>query len=251
VGRPITNTGGDKMEEEKIAGEINKGRIVLSNGEIFSLANPTPFQTAFVKVQNACPVSGKTYYWVYKFWTKTVSLFKKADEDRVALAKKYGIKNEDGSIKVNPGEYQFSTEQKALYDKEMEELNEKFKAESESAISSAIESKGDSDKEKKDPIALVLEKREVEEKTIALKYCTRDQAGNPVPLQRVSIQFTPEGMQKFQEAFNELLKDEITYPMDKIKIDSSLLEKMNNNNPKNIISINDMMMLERIFDFVE
>jgi hypothetical protein len=65
--------------------------------------------------------------------------------------------------------------------------------------------------------------------------------------------FTDEGMKEFQAAYAELIAVENEIPFLKIKVDSALLEKMNNTakSPSEAIVLADMVNLEKIINFVE
>jgi hypothetical protein len=57
-------------------------------------------------------------------------------------------------------------------------------------------------------------------------------------------------MAKFQKAYDELMAAENILNINRIKIDSATLEKMNASG-KDTLNINDMVVLEKFFDFVE
>lgn len=96
---------------------------------------------------------------------------------------------------------------------------------------------------------------------LAKKYCDKDEKGEPkmMPLpegsdasqQGQSLAFTGDNVQVFQQAFNALLDAENNLSISRIQIDSELLEKLNNKLDSNPITLNEMIMLEKIFDFVE
>lgn len=211
------------MENEEKVLEINKDRIVLTNLDILSLINQTPIKAAFDKIQNASSVSGKIQYWIYKLWKKVIELYKDEEEVRVKLAKEMCEKEADGSPKFINAEYQFEPDEKELYDAEVKNL------------------------------VHVLYSNEVDHQNdvikIAEKYCKRDKEGNPVKTNSGNLSFSKEGMQNFNTAYTELLSIENVLSINKIKIDSASLEKMNSK--EKIIDVNDMIMLEKIFEFVE
>ncbi len=184
------------MEKNNLI-EINKNRIVLTNLEIFNLISPTPVKVSFDKLQSISNVSGKLEYWIYRFWKKVIEFYKDIEEVRISLAKKFCEKNVDGSLRFIDSTYQFEPEQKKLYDTEVE-----VGAYSEEDKKNAIEK-------------------------IALKFCKRDEEGNPIKTGGTNLLFNKDGMEKFNLTFNELLEVENVFPIDKIRINSELLEKIN------------------------
>jgi len=57
-------------------------------------------------------------------------------------------------------------------------------------------------------------------------------------------------MSAFQKAYGELMMVENVLNINRIKIDSARLEKMNASG-KETLSVDDMTLLEKFFDFVE
>jgi len=57
-------------------------------------------------------------------------------------------------------------------------------------------------------------------------------------------------MSAFQKAYGELMMVENVLNINRIKIDSARLEKMNASG-KETLSVDDMILLEKFFDFVE
>lgn len=212
------------MENEKVV-EINQNRIVLTNNDIMLLINQTPIKAAFDKIQNASSVSGKTQYWIYRTWKKIINIFKDYEEVRVQLAKSFCDKNKDGSPKLLDAQYQFEPEQKKLYEEEIKRA---------STLSNGSSS----------PIS------DIQVKEIAEKYCKKNEDGDPIKAGGNQLSFSKENMINFNKAFMELLNVENALPFDKIKINSTLLEQMNSKLEK-IIDVNDMLMTEKIFDFIE
>ena len=204
--------------ENKVV-EMNKDRIVLTNQDIMLLINQTPMKAAFDKIKSVAVLDGKKYYWVYRIWSKIVDLFKKIEEDRVALAKEFCEKEEDGALKFTDAQYQFNPEQKKLFDEEI-----------------------------KANVSIKMTKEEID--TISERFCKKDNKGKPIKAGGVNLSFSEENMPRFNAAFSELLLAENLLPINKIEINSELLEKMNNKLDQ-IISLDDMIMLGKIFTFVE
>ena len=218
----ITIKGGKKMEEKVT--KINENRIVLTNFDILSLINPTPVKEAFDKIQKVSCVSGKLQYWVYKLWKKIAVLYKDLEEIRIKLAKEFCDKEDDGSLKFVDSQYQFDPGQKELYDAEIQ---------NQVHISYPNEVEKQKDTEQ-----------------IILKYCKRDKNNNPIKIGGNNLAFSDDGIKNFNSAYSEMLSIENVLPIDKIKIDSILLEKMNAKE-ENIIDIKVMIELEKFFEFVE
>ena len=65
-----------------------------------------------------------------------------------------------------------------------------------------------------------------------------------------NLSFNDEGMSAFQKAYGELMMAENVLNINRIKIDSATLEKMNASG-KETLSMDDMTLLEKFFDFVE
>ncbi len=80
--------------------------------------------------------------------------------------------------------------------------------------------------------------------------CERDEDGDPIKVGGNNLTFNDEGMAKFQKAYDELMAAENILNINRIKIDSATLEKMNASG-KDTLNINDMVVLEKFFDFVE
>lgn len=214
------------MEEVKVV-EMNKERIVLSNNDIMILVNPTPVKDAFDKIQNASSVSGKTQYWTYRVWKKIIELHRDIDNVRIKLATDCCDKDEDGNPIFTDSQYAFEPEQRRNYD--------------ETIALAALSVVGDN--------AEPLTKEQND--AIAEQFCKRDKKGRPIKEGGNSLSMSEEGGKKFNVLFSELMKEENTLPFDKIKIDSALLEKMNDRAGANSIGITDMIMLEKIFEFSE
>lgn len=83
-----------------------------------------------------------------------------------------------------------------------------------------------------------------------LKYCERDEDGDPIMVGGNNLSFNDEGMSAFQKAYGELMMAENVLNINRIKIDSAMLEKMNASG-KETLSVDDMTLLEKFFDFVE
>ncbi len=64
------------------------------------------------------------------------------------------------------------------------------------------------------------------------------------------LSFLGEGFVNFNKAFTELILTENVLPIDRIKISAELIEKMNST-PENIVTIDDLILLEKIIEFVE
>lgn len=225
------------MEEVKLANvvDIMRNRIKLTNSDVVMLTQQmttndgkivmSPAKNAFDKLQEALVTSGKPYYWAYKTWKKINTLAKEAEEDRVALAKQFCDKNDAGEPVFADSQYQFEPNQKKLYD-------------------DTITATSLSDRK--------LSMEEID--AIANQFCKKDDKGNPIKTGGSQLKFSKEGMANFNNAYVAMLNEEHVLDNDKIAIDSALLEKINEKLEmvgKEIISLNDMIMVEKIFDFVE
>jgi len=225
------------MEEVKMADvvDIMKNRIKLTNADVVMLTQQvntndgrmvtSPAKNAFDKLQAALVTSGKPYYWAYRTWKKIVSLAKEAEEDRVALAKEFCDKDDAGEVIFSDSQYQFEPDQKKLYDEAI-------------AAASLLDRK--------------LSPEEID--AIADQFCKKDKKGKPIKTGGWQLKFSGEGITNFNNAYTAMLNEENVLDNDKITIGSELLEKINEKleiNGKEIITLNDMIMVEKIFDFVE
>ena len=212
------------MDEKDNVIEINKDRIILTNFDILSLINPTPMKTAFDKIQKTSHVSGQLEYWVYRLQKKIIELYKRFEKVRIELAKEFCDKEDDGTLKFIDSQYQFDPGQKELYDAE---------------IQNQVHVSYVDDIE-----------RQKDTEQIALKYCKKDKDDKPIKIGGNNLAFSNEGTQSFNVAYSELLVVENVLSFNMIKIKSDLLEKMNVKF-EDKIDVNDMIVLEKIFEFVE
>jgi len=210
------------MTEENKVVDINENKIVVTSGEIMAIANVmNPMHTAFSKLQRIVYVSGKLQYWVFKLAKKIDELHRDIDNVRVMLAKEHCIRDKKGELVFSDSKYKFT--------KENEEARQ---AEIQAA---------ETPEQGKD-LAFLEE--------LDLKYCERDEDGDPIKVGGNNLTFNDEGMAKFQKAYDELMAAENILNINRIKIDSATLEKMNASG-KDTLNINDMVVLEKFFDFVE
>jgi len=209
------------MAENKVV-DINENRIVITSSEIMAFSNlMSPSHAAFGKLQKIVYVSGKLQYWVFKLAKKIDELYKDIDNLRIMLAKEHCVKGKKGELIFSDSKYKFSKENEAARQAEIKAAETPEKA--------------------KDPAFL---------KELDLKYCERDEDGDPIMVGGNNLTFTDEGMAKFQKAYDELMAAENILNINRIKIDSATLEKMNASG-KDTLNINDMVVLEKFFDFVE
>lgn len=205
--------------------EANKNRIVLTNNDILMFVNKSRARAAFDRVQRASSVSGKTQYWVYRLWKRIEELHRDLDSVRTKIVVELCDKDPSGEVLFLDAEYVFDAKQKKLYEDEIKPLQ-----------------------------SLMIEKEE-KLKEIAEKYCKRDDEGSPLKRGGNVPSFSKENLEKFDALFSEVLKEESTLPFDKIVIKAELLEKMNDRlsgqKGAEIISIDDMIVLEKVFSFVE
>ncbi len=226
-----------KMAEVKMAEviDITKNKIKLTNADVIMLTQQmtdnngrlvtSPAKNAFNKLQSVLVTSGKPYYWVYRTWKKIISFAKEAEEDRVALAKEFCDKDETGAPVFADAQYQFEPDQKKLYD---------------DTINAAS------------LLDRVMTQEEID--AIAEQFCKRDDKDKPIKAGGSQLKFSTEGMANFNNAYVAMLNEEHVFDNDKITIDSVLLEKINEKleiSSKEIVTLNDMIMVEKIFDFVE
>jgi len=208
------------MEENKVI-DINENRIVITNMEVMTFANVMHQQhKTFQKLQNLVTVSGKLQYWVFKLGKKINDLFKDIEEVRIKLAKEHCKKDKKGEPAFSDSKYKFSKENEAARQTEIQAIDPEIA---------------------KDNAFL---------KELDLKYCDKDEDGDPIMMGGNNLSFTDEGMIAFQKAFAELMEEKNVLNINRIKIDSALLEKINNSG-KGTIDVNDMIVLDKFFDFVE
>lgn len=225
------------MEEAKMAEviDITRNRIKLTNADVVILMQQmtdkdgrlvvSPAKNAFDKLQSALVTSGKPYYWTYRTWKKIISFAKEAEEDRVVLAKEFCDKDETGTPVFVDAQYQFEPGDKKSCDE---------------AIAAAT--------------TFDVKPTETELEALAEMFCKKDDKGNPIKTGGSQLKFSEEGMANFNNAYVAMLNEGHVLDNDKIEIDSALLEKINEKleiNGKEIITLNDMLMVEKIFDFVE
>ena len=209
------------MEESKVV-DINEDKIVITSSDLMTITNlMSPLHQAYNKLQSLTYVSGKLQYWVFKLTKKLNELHRDVDSVRVLLAKEYCIKNKRGELVFSDSQYKFTKENEEARQAEIDAAETPEKA--------------------KDPAFL---------EELNLKYCERDEDGDPIMVGGNNLSFNNEGMAKFQKAFDELMSAENILNINKIKIDSTTLEKMNTSG-KDTLNINDMVVLEKFFDFVE
>ena len=210
------------MTEENKVVDINENKIVVTNADVMSLVNVmSPRYKAFHKLQNIVTVSGKLQYWVFKLGKKLNDLYKDIEEVRIKLAKEHCTKNKKGEPTFTDSKYKFTKENEAARQAEIDTA--------------------ETPEQGKDPAFL---------SGLDLKYCERDEDGDPIMIGGNNLSFTNEGMDAFQKAFAELMEAENTLNINIIKINSSTLEKMNASG-KETLNVDDMIMLEKLFDFVE
>jgi len=209
------------MEESKVV-DINEDKIVITSSDLMTITNlMSPLHQAYNKLQSLTYVSGKLQYWVFKLTKKLNELHRDVDSVRVLLAKEYCIKNKRGELVFSDSQYKFTKENEEARQAEIDAAETPEKA--------------------KDPAFL---------EELNLKYFERDEDGDPIMVGGNNLSFNNEGMAKFQKAFDELMSAENILNINKIKIDSTTLEKMNTSG-KDTLNINDMVVLEKFFDFVE
>lgn len=209
------------MEESKVV-DINEDKIVITSSDLMTITNlMSPLHQAYNKLQSLTYVSGKLQYWVFKLTKKLNELHRDVDSVRVLLAKEYCIKNKRGELVFSDSQYKFTKENEEARRAEIDAAETPEKA--------------------KDPAFL---------EELNLKYCERDEDGDPIMVGGNNLSFNNEGMSAFQKAYDELMAAENILNINRIKIDSTLLEKINNSG-KDTLNINDMVVLEKFFDFVE
>lgn len=158
---------------------------------------------------------------MFKLAKKINELHRDVDNVRIMLAKEHCIRDKKGELVFSDSKYKFT--------KENEEARQ---AEIQAA---------ETPEQGKD-LAFLEE--------LDLKYCERDEDGDPIKVGGNNLTFNDEGMAKFQKAYDELMAAENILNINRIKIDSATLEKMNASG-KDTLNINDMVVLEKFFDFVE
>jgi hypothetical protein len=203
-----------------IAGEIHSKRIVLTNNEavMYTQANTTQ-RTAFEKLQRMSSVSGKTQYWSYRIIKKIIDIVEDVEKSRMNLVKDFCKKDEKGEPILIGGEYQFDPEQKKLFDKEI-------------------------------PLEKPIPQEVIDK--IAEKYCRRNDKGEPIKSKGNMYTFSPEGGESFQKSFMELLEQTNVLPFDRVAISTTVLEKMQSNlKPDECLTMQDMLLLDKLFEFVE
>ncbi len=209
------------MEESKVV-DINEDKIVITSSDLMTITNlMSPLHQAYNKLQSLTYVSGKLQYWVFKLTKKLNELHRDVDSVRVLLAKEYCIKNKRGELVFSDSQYKFTKENEEARQAEIDAAETPEKA--------------------KDPAFL---------EELNLKYCERDEDGDPIMVGGNNLSFNNEGMSVFQKAYGELMMAENVLNINRIKIDSATLEKMNASG-KEILSVDDMTLLEKFFDFVE
>lgn len=218
------------MEENKVV-DINENKIVLTNAEIAAFLNMvTPDSRAFNKLRSLTYVSGKLQYWVFKLEKKLTEAFKEIDEVRINSIKHHCIKGKNGEPVFSDAKYKFTKENeeaRLAEIKAQEELEKDFKE------GEALKSK--------DPAFL---------KELDLEYCERDKDGDPIMVGGNNVTFDDEGMAAFQKDYAELMTVSNIFPINRIKIDSATLEKINSSG-KEKLTVEDMVVLEKLFEFVE
>jgi hypothetical protein len=225
------------MGEVKMAEvvDIMKNRIKLTNADVVMLTQQvntndgrmvaSPAKNAFDKLQAALVTSGKPYYWAYRTWKKIISMAKEFEEDRIALAKEFCDKDDTGEVIFADAQYQFEPTDKKSYDEAVAAANSHD-----------------------------IKPTEAELEALAEIYCKKDGKGKSIKTGGWQLKFSGEGITNFNNAYMAMLNEENVLDNDKITIDSALLEKINEKleiSGKEIISLNDMVMVEKIFDFVE
>jgi hypothetical protein len=209
------------MEESKVV-DINEDKIVITSSDLMTITNlMSPLHQAYNKLQSLTYVSGKLQYWVFKLTKKLNELHRDVDSVRVLLAKEYCIKNKRGELVFSDSQYKFTKENEEARQAEIDAAETPEKA--------------------KDPAFL---------EELNLKYCERDEDGDPIMVGGNNLSFNNEGMSVFQKAYGELMMAENVLNINRIKIDSATLEKMNASG-KETLSVDDMTLLEKFFDFVE
>ena len=225
-----------KTEEVKTAEAIGiTKKIKLTNSDVVMLTQQmttndgkiavSPAKNAFDKLQAALVTSGKPYYWVYRTWKKINSIAKEVEEDRIALAKQFCDKDSNGDLKFIDDQYQFDPDQKKEYDMAVKSMES-------SSIEVSPEVKN----------------------AIAEKFCRKGKDDKPIKAGGSRLKFSEEGLDLFNKTYTTMLNEEIIFDNDKIIIDSTLLGSINEKLEalgKEMITLNDMLMMEKIFDFVE
>jgi hypothetical protein len=209
------------MTEDNVK-KIHENRIVITNNDAMLHANSeSPQRQTFDKLQRLSSVSGKTQYWSYRIIKKIIDFVEDIEKTRITLIKQYCKKDEKNEPIMLGGEYQFDPDKKILYDQEIAAI--------------------------KDP----LPQEEIDK--IAEAYCKRDKDDKPIKSKGNLFTFEPEKMNEFQTAFTEVMNTENTLPFDKVQIPSAVLEKMQANcqEEKDRLTIRDMIMLDKFFDFTE
>ncbi len=200
--------------------KINENRIVITNNDavMYTQAN-TPQRSAFERLQKMSSVSGKTQYWSYRIIKKIIDIVEDVEKSRMNFVKEFCKKDEKGEPILIGGEYQFDPEQKKLLDREIP-LNEPVSQE--------------------------------ERDKIYEKYCKRNDKGEPIKSKGNMYTFSPEGGESFQKSFMELLEQTNVLPFDRVTISTTVLEKMQTNlKPDECLTMQDMLLLDKLFDFVE
>lgn len=199
---------------------IDVQKIVLKNIEALEYANTqSPYRKAMDKILRLSVVSGKTQYWSYKLFKKIMSICEDIEKIRIKLIEENCKKDTNGKPILTGGEYQFTTENKKLYEEE-------FRKEA------------------------LKENPDLE--ALSLKYCKRDTEGNPIKSTGNQYTFSEEGLEKFKEAWNEVVMIDNTFAFPLIKVTPPILEKMNaNKKPEECLTIGDMFLLEKFFEFTE
>lgn len=209
------------MEESKVV-DINEDKIVITSSDLMTITNlMSPLHQAYNKLQSLAYVSGKLQYWIFKLTKKLNELHRDVDSVRVLLAKEHCIKNKRGELVFSDSQYKFTKENEEARQAEIDAAETPEKA--------------------KDPAFL---------EELNLKYCERDEDGDPIMVGGNNLSFNDEGMSAFQKAYGELMMAENVLNINRIKIDSAMLEKMNASG-KETLSVDDMILLEKFFDFVE
>ncbi len=201
--------------------QIHKNKIILTNNDILMLANNgTPLRQAFDKFQKISTISGTILYWSYRILKKVFDFANAIENSRMNLIKDFCKKDEKGEPVLLGGEYQFDPDQKKLFDEE---------------------------------IALLIPSLSQEEKDkIAEKFCKKGKDNNPIKTKGNLYTFNPEEGESFQKAFVEIMNMEIIFPFDKIVIPSATLEKMQvGRDPKEHLTVEDMILLDKLFEFTE
>jgi hypothetical protein len=175
-----------------------KNLLVMSNAVAMELVHQpiTPLRESFDKLVTGSVVNGQLQYWVLQTWKKGVKIAKDADESRITLIRDCAEKNDKGELKFIDEQYQFDSDQKKVYEKDI--------------------------------ATLVLEERtRANLDAIAEKYCMRDKEGNPIKAGGQIPAFTAEGMKNFNLRFEELRSQMNTLSFNQPKVTITLLNAMN------------------------